>query len=531
VLVTFYQSTEQHEYWLYDGVEYLEIKVVTDDFFYSEDLEDSTYPEGSTGTLYTVVGIEDDDSNGVEEDDALYFNDNLLDPQTSNYLIGTEDSSRLDILQFDVTDYLDGSDEVKFTFAESEVFEVSGVEQNVPIYPAFFILDVDFGGASPPDTIPPIVTTISPPTNSVLVGDKAAILIFSVDDTSASVVLNIDGSEVTPTESPPGEWRYNWDLTGVPRKLYNITAVATDVSGNNGSTTIFLTVKDPGPTVNITTPTNGSQIVKGSAVEIEVSVDDPSADISIEIDGEVVASVEGYTWNTSDVTEGLHTITAVATDAQDQTSTSEITVNITEGAIETTTTTITATTLPGQTTTTSTTTLTTTTTTTPPPVTSPPVTEPPVKKVELAINSLTLSSGSNVLKKGTEVTAYILASNNGGSGIEATIALYSDDEILESKSSALNAYEVKEREFFIRANRLEAGSHTLKAKITVQGESVEETDTTNNERTLDIVVEEETKLFDTLKPLLKWVAVVIVIIGLAKIVYTFIMEREEDYLR
>jgi hypothetical protein len=109
--------------------------------------------------------------------------------------------------------------------------------------------------------------------------------------------------------------------------------------------------------------------------------------------------------------------------------------------------------------------------------------------------------------------------------------LYSDDEILESKSSDINAYEVKEREFFIRANRLESGSHTLKAKILVQGESVEEVDPSNNERTLDIVVEEETNLFDTLKPIFKWVAVVVIILGLGKIVYTFIMEREEDYLR
>ena len=50
-------------------------------------------------------------------------------------------------------------------------------------------------------------------------------------------------------------------------------------------------------------------------------------------------------------------------------------------------------------------------------------------------------------------------------------------------------------------------------------------------RTLDIVVEEETNLFDTIKPILKWVAVAVVILGLIKIVYTFIMEREEDYLR
>jgi hypothetical protein len=60
---------------------------------------------------------------------------------------------------------------------------------------------------------------------------------------------------------------------------------------------------------------------------------------------------------------------------------------------------------------------------------------------------------------------------------------------------------------------------------------VEETDPSDNERTLDIIVEEETKVVDSITPFLKWIAVVIIILGLAKVVYTFIMEREEDYLR
>ncbi|GBE18265.1 hypothetical protein BMS3Abin16_00858 [archaeon BMS3Abin16] len=464
MLVTFYQSPEQHEYWVYDGVEYLEIKTVTDDFFYSEALEGATYPDGSTGTLYSVTGIEDDDTNGFEEDDALYFNDNLLDPQTSNYLIGTENSSRLDITKFDVTDYLDSSDEVKFTFKENAAsFPVSGVEQNVPIYPAFFLLDVNFGDSSPPDETPPVVTPVTPANNSVITGDKTVFLIFSVDDTSATVVFNIDGTEVTPTETLSGEWSYSWNLTGVSRKLYNITAVATDPAGNNGSATIFVDVTPPAGETTTTTSTSLT----------------------------TTTTVEGQTT--------LSTTSTTATSTTDTVST--------------------------------TTTTTTTTTTLSPPVTSPPVTAPPVRKVDLSINSLTLSTGSSTLERGADVTVYVLASNSGDTPVEATIALYSDDEILESKTSDIGAYEVKEREFFIRANRLKPGSHKLMAKILVQGDLAVETSPSDNERSVDIVVVEKGSLTDSLGPYLKWAAIIVILAGVGKIIYTFVMERDEDYLR
>jgi hypothetical protein len=101
--------------------------------------------------------------------------------------------------------------------------------------------------------------------------------------------------------------------------------------------------------------------------------------------------------------------------------------------------------------------------------------------VDLAINSLTLSTGTNILKKDVDVTAFILASNAGSSDIEATLVLYIDEEILESKTSVFNAYEVSEKEFSIRGGRLEPGGHTLKARILIQGGVVDEIDTSNND--------------------------------------------------
>jgi hypothetical protein len=214
-----------------------------------------------------------------------------------------------------------------------------------------------------------------------------------------------------------------------------------------------------------------------------------------------VANTSTYIWDPSSADEGSHTISAHATNELGQRGSDTVIITLTSEEVTTTTTTTTL--IPGETTsiTTSTTTTSTTTSTTPPP------TLPPIKKVELAINSLTLSTASNTIKRGTDVTAYILASNAG------------------------DADEVSEREFFIRGARLETGSHTLKAKILVQGGGVEETDLSNNERSIGIIVEEETRIFDSIKPILKWLAVGIVILVLARIIITFIFQREEDYLR
>jgi hypothetical protein len=524
MLVTFYETNKQHEYWIYDGVEYLQPSTIFDDFYYEEDLSGATYLEGSKGTLYAAVGI--GNLLGHEDKDALYLNGNLLEPNSTEYLFDTDTSSRLDVLKFDVSDYLDGSDTVRFTYAEDpeRVNLEYNLYFNVPIYPSFFMLDVETS-----DTIPPQITFIAPLNNTSIAGNTTTYINFTVDDLDATVVLEIEGIDVQISEVG-GKWSYLWNLSSADWIKYNITAYATDSSGNTGSSTIFVDVTKPPPKLTITSPSNGSLISQKNNISIEVSVDDPNATISIEIDGEEVSNSTSFLWDPSAISEGLHIILAQATDTLDQIGSDSITVNVTAEDVVTTTT------ISGQTTTTiqGQTTLTTTpitSLTTIPPQTSPPVTAPPVRRVELAVNSLTLSTGSNLLKQGVDVTAYVLASNAGDSDIEATIVLFSDNVILVSITATLRAYEVKEREFFVRGSRLETGSHTLRARIVVQGENVEEIDPNNNERSIEVIVEEETSYLDSLKPILKWIAIIAVILVLARVIITFIFQREEDYLR
>jgi hypothetical protein len=520
-LVTFYSAKREHEYWVYDGVEYLQPETVLDHFFYEEELLGATYPEGSKGTLYTFVGIQDTDGKGFEDLDALHFNGNLLEPEDSNYLLKTQDSSRLDILKFDVTDYLNGRDKIRFTYKD-DPDKVDLPYFNIPISPAIFILDVDKS-----DNVPPIVSLTSPVNNTSHPGNMTLQINFTVDDPEATVALKIDGSAVSAAKTPQG-WSYQWDLRGETRTSHRITATAEDQSGNIGSATVYVNVTKPSPKVTINMPTNGSLLAKNNVALIKFSVDDPNATLSLEIDGEEVSNESRFVWDPSSYEETTHTIKATAIDSLGQQGFDEIIVNLTSGPIPeptTTTTSTTSTTIQGQTTTTTTSTTTTTTTTT----TSTTTTT--LKKVDLAINSLTLSTGTNILKKDVDVTAFILASNAGSSDIEATLVLYIDEEILESKTSVFNAYEVSEKEFSIRGGRLEPGGHTLKARILIQGGVVDEIDTSNNERTVKILVEENVSALDSFKPILKWLAIIVVVAFLARVIIVFVFQREEDYLR
>ncbi len=524
VLVTFYESKGDHIYWIYDGVEYLELILVGEDTFYEETLQDASYALGSKGTLYTVVGIQDDDGNGYEEDDALFFNGKLFEPNGSNYMFGTNRSSFLDALKFDVSSQLKGSnDKVRFTFAASTDY-TDGFKHEVPIYANLFILDVDLS-----DSTPPTVSIKSPVNNTKIPGNQSVEISFTVDDTDASVTLKIDNNSMTPSQVSAGNYSYIWDLKGVSTGVHNITATATDSSGNIGSAMIRLNVTKPAPIVTIDSPANGTSYSNKSNITILVSVDDLNSNLSIQINGVVVSNATSYQWDPSDATLGLNRITATSTDNLGQKGSDTVIINLTsDSPPETTTTT---TTLTDGTSTTVSTTTSTAPTTTAPPQTAPPITAPPIPVVDLAINSLTLSAGSNILKKGSDITAYVLASNSGDFGIEATIVVYIDDSLIESKTAFLSSYSSTDLIFTIKDRYLEPGRRTIKARAVVQGENVEEKDTSNNERSIEVLVEENKSLFTSLGPALKYLAIVSVLLVLGRLAINFIFQREEDYLR
>jgi hypothetical protein len=119
---------------------------------------------------------------------------------------------------------------------------------------------------------------------------------------------------------------------------------SADLAGNSESVkTQQIQVDAAAPTVSITAPSSGSSFTRGTRVTVTASAADlgtgsgtPSgvANVTFRLDGTTVLNTDtsspySFSWNTSNVTRGQHTLTAVATDAAGNSTTSAaITVTI-----------------------------------------------------------------------------------------------------------------------------------------------------------------------------------------------------------
>lgn len=130
--------------------------------------------------------------------------------------------------------------------------------------------------------------------------------------------------------------------TGGAANITFSSGTALVSSSTNQNLLSSLSVTGPGtytidtvaPTVSVTAPTNGSTVSKGSTVSVSASASDAGgvSNVQFLIDGTVVStdssSPYSYSWNTSSVSLGSHTIQAKATDASGNVGTSS-TVTVT----------------------------------------------------------------------------------------------------------------------------------------------------------------------------------------------------------
>jgi hypothetical protein len=134
ILLNFYSSDEEHQYWLYHGVEYLE-NIDRFDAQYEINLIGVQNPSNSESTLSVVY------HNGEQEHDALYINDVILRDMDAAYLL---DGSHILAKSFSVSNYV--GEENKVTFSMERYQKKLGGPliqyQDNPIYPSILVLDV-----------------------------------------------------------------------------------------------------------------------------------------------------------------------------------------------------------------------------------------------------------------------------------------------------------------------------------------------------------------------------------------------------
>ncbi len=189
------------------------------------------------------------------------------------------------------------------------------------------------------DTTPPTVSITSPANNATVNGTITVNATASDNVGVASVQLQVDGANVgsADTSSP---YNFSWSTKSVANGSHTLTAVAKDAAGNaTTSAGVKVTVNNNSdttpPAVSITSPSNNATVSGTITVNATASDNVAVASVQFQVDGANVGSADttspySFSWNTTSVSNGSHTLTAVAKDSSGNTATStgvKVTVN------------------------------------------------------------------------------------------------------------------------------------------------------------------------------------------------------------
>jgi hypothetical protein len=188
-----------------------------------------------------------------------------------------------------------------------------------------------------PDLTPPSVA-MTAPTNGTTVGGVVIVSANASDNMGvAGVQFRIDGADLG-SEDTTAPYALTWSTTTASNGLHTLAAVARDAAGNRTTSIAFnVTVNNTDltpPTVSMFAPTGGVTLT-GTTV-LSASAADNIGVIAVQfmLDGSNLGSVllaapYNYTWDTTSVANGLHTLAASARDAAgNETTSTSITVTL-----------------------------------------------------------------------------------------------------------------------------------------------------------------------------------------------------------
>ncbi len=280
---------------------------------------DNTPPTASitapTGTyIHSTVSIDISASDNFEVSTiTLYIDGNEVDSWTVNSASASETYS------WDTTQVADGSHTV-------EVTVVDGAGNTYTTSKTYYV-----------DNTPPTIS-VSSPSNNAWYRGTVTISATSSDTGSGVASMSIAISTLgTVQTSSSTSISYSWDTTQVSDGTYYIWVNATDNVGNMASTKITIYIDNTPPSVRITQPSNGAYVT--GTITIEVSASDSGSGMakvvyyydSVTSSNEIGSSTTSpysVSWDTSSVSDGTHTIYAVAYDKAGNSKQTSITITI-----------------------------------------------------------------------------------------------------------------------------------------------------------------------------------------------------------
>ncbi|HLF06778.1 MAG TPA: Ig-like domain-containing protein, partial [Thermoplasmata archaeon] len=189
------------------------------------------------------------------------------------------------------------------------------------------------------DTVAPTVQ-ITAPADGATVGATVNVDATASDDLAVTnVEFRLDGTKTSLDSSPP--YRWTWDTTTVPDGNHQISALAYDAAGNSKTHSITVTVSNQGqdktpPTVSITSPSNGATVNGQVTIAADATDNKGVASVEFFVDGASVgkdaSSPFSAAWDTTQASQGSHTLKATAADTSANTADSTVSVIVDNAA-------------------------------------------------------------------------------------------------------------------------------------------------------------------------------------------------------
>jgi len=222
-----------------------------------------------------------------------------------------------------------------------EVFQISGHVTVTVKYVGgsnAVVSGLFFGGAA----IPPVVSVTAPAAGTV-----ANTVTLTANATSsvgvASVQFQVDNVNVgTAVTSTTATFTGSWNtVTTSTNGSHVVTAIATDKLGQSTTSsgvTVTVSNSGPPPTVGFTAPASGATVTGTATLTVTTGTTLAIKTVQFQANGvNIGAAVTGAgpafstSWNTSALTNGPYTLTAVATDYLNQTNSATRSVTVTNG--------------------------------------------------------------------------------------------------------------------------------------------------------------------------------------------------------
>ena len=196
---------------------------------------------------------------------------------------------------------------------------------------ACFWLGASGGRAQEPPPLPPlpgdiVVTITSPPPDAVVTGSvPVSASVTPLGAPIADLQFKLDGRELgTPDSSRP--YAVTWDSKGARNGRHVLAAVARTSMGlqfSSAPVTVTVANEPPAdttpPTVALTAPHSGATVSGTIVVSASAADEGGVAGVQFMVDGDDLgmdtAAPYEMTWNTTEVANGAHTLTALAQDA------------------------------------------------------------------------------------------------------------------------------------------------------------------------------------------------------------------------